>query len=317
MSDTEEEDNNVMLDYIYNAYSYLEDLLIIKEHEINHSDDWITKSKHFLLRYRRIIGIVMLCIVIYIALYCEPVDMAVSRYSREEYIQKGGASDAVSEPNPLTSLEVETPKPKPILSAEEKAKRQAEGRAKSRKQQGLQSMREQNEIKAEYAKEQTDKAKQKEESDKQQKADEKKAYKNLSRYDKARLSATQTTDELKGKIKETKYGKKMFDSFEQMGKDAKGKTLRGKAGVYVKGIGKSTLKGVQSGIKNAPGAVYKMGSYVGETAKEYSQIFYQLLFAVVITVCILMIFLPSLTFFFIGLVCYFLLKKKMANLKMF
>ena len=46
-----------------NIYSYLEDILIIKEYEINRDDDLITKTEMFVLRYRRILGIILLCII--------------------------------------------------------------------------------------------------------------------------------------------------------------------------------------------------------------------------------------------------------------
>jgi hypothetical protein len=267
-----EEDNNVMLDYIYNGYTYLEDLLIIKEHEIKSSDDWITKSKHFLLRYRRIIGIVMLSIVIYLALYCEPVNIENNVYSREGYVQKGGYEYNPSSWDGAKELEAK----------------------EARKKEALKQMREQNEIKSAYDKEKQDKAdaeaKEKQQKDASQKELERKTFKSLSYTDKLALKRQDSVS----KFKETKTG-------QTLSKFA-GKSKMGKAAMLGKGIGKGA---------------YKFGAYVGETAKEYSQIFYQILFAVVITVCILMIFLPSLSFFFLGLVCYFLLKKKMANLKMF
>ena len=270
-----EEDNNVMLDYIYNGYTYLEDLLIIKEHEIKSSDDWITKSKHFLLRYRRIIGIVMLSIVIYLALYCEPVNLENNVYSREEFVQKGGAGldfgkysfGAIEEESKATSARIEAQK-KSIMESHTAQKQAQE----------------------EIAKQEKADAEKKNKADAEQKELERKAFKSMSYTDKLALKRQDSVN----KFMETKSGK-------TLGKFA-GKSKMGKAAMLGKGIGKGA---------------YKVGAYIGETAKEYSQIFYQILFAVVITVCILMIFLPSLSFFFLGLVCYFLLKKKMANLKMF
>jgi hypothetical protein len=259
-----EEDNNVMLDYIYNGYTYLEDLLIIKEHEIKSSDDWITKSKHFLLRYRRIIGIVMLSIVIYLALYCEPVNIENNVYSREGYVQKGGDEYDFSKFSFHESADRIEAQKKSIMESHEAQKKAAE------------------EIKL---KEEVE-AKKKADANEKHKKELRHNYKKLDSSDKAELKAKEKISE----FKETKTGK-------TLGKFA-GKGAKGKAAMLGKGA-------------------YKLGAYVGETAKEYSQIFYQILFAVVITVCILMIFLPSLSFFFLGLVCYFLLKKKMANLKMF
>jgi hypothetical protein len=257
-----------MLDYIYNAYSYLEDTLIIKEHEINKQDDWITKSKQFLLRYRRIIGIVMLCIVIYLALYCEPVEIAESDYSREEYIQKGGAGLDFS-----------------FYAHEKEAKAKAD-RIEAQKKTILESHTAQKQAQEEIAKQEKEDAEAKVKANAKQKEEERQAYKSLSSGDKAILKAEQKLKD----FKQSKTGKTL-SKFKDKG-------FKGKAAMLGKGA-------------------YNVGAYVGETAKEYSGIFYQILFAVVITVCILMIFMPSLSFFFLGLVCYFLLKKKMANLKMF
>jgi len=284
MGDIENSEHNVILNYIYNAYTYLEDLLIIKEYEINSRDDWIIKSKNFLLRYRRIIGIVMLSIVIYLALYCEPIEL-IQNNAREESVQKGGAGLEFGSLSFSGSPEAN----------QKRVANEKEAKAKeARKQKALTKKREQNEIKSAYDKEKKDKAnaevKQKATADAAQKELERKAYKSMSSSDKAKLQAGQKLSE----FKETKTGK-------TLGKFA-GKSGKGKAAMITKGLGSGA---------------YKVGAYVGETAKEYSQIFYQILFAVVITVCILMIFLPSLSFFFLGLVCYFLLKKKMANLKMF
>ena len=53
-----------------NIYSYLEDILVIKEYEINQEDDLITKTEMFILRYRRILGIILLCILLYIWYKC-------------------------------------------------------------------------------------------------------------------------------------------------------------------------------------------------------------------------------------------------------
>jgi hypothetical protein len=271
----DETENNKILDYIYNKYIYLEDLLIIKEYQINPHDDWITKSKYFLLRYRRIIGIVMLSIIIYLALYCEPIEE--NTIVRRETIQNGGGGSNLDF-GPFGFHAGET---------EAKAK---SSRIESNKKRILEGHEARKQANAEIKQQEEAEIKQKQQKDASQKELERKTFKSLSYTDKLALKRQDSVS----KFKETKTG-------QTLGKFA-GKSKMGKTTMLAKGLGSGA---------------YKVGAYVGETAKEYSQIFYQILFAVVITVCILMIFLPSLAFFFIGLVCYFLLKKKLENIKMF
>jgi len=61
--------------------------------------------------------------------------------------------------------------------------------------------------------------------------------------------------------------------------------------------------------------IYKRSAETGEKFKDFSGWLYQLLFSIAITFAICMIILPSLTFIIISVICFFLLKTKMASFK--
>ena len=62
-------------------------------------------------------------------------------------------------------------------------------------------------------------------------------------------------------------------------------------------------------------AVAVVAAAAGEKAKEFAGWLYEILFAIAISLAICMVILPSLSFFIVGLICYFLLKSKMSSLK--
>lgn len=66
-----------------NIVNLLEDWLIFKEYTVNGDDDLITQTKIFILRYRRIIGITIIIILLYVGLNCN--------FGNENYLQKGGS----------------------------------------------------------------------------------------------------------------------------------------------------------------------------------------------------------------------------------
>ena len=60
---------------------------------------------------------------------------------------------------------------------------------------------------------------------------------------------------------------------------------------------------------------YQAGAYVGEKFKEFATWLYEILFAIAISIAICMVVMPSISFFILGLVCYFLLKSKISGFK--
>ena len=67
----ETEKNNSDGVLIKNIWEWITNIMIIKEYEINPDDTYWEQTKSFILRYRRIIGIFLLIILIYIWINCD------------------------------------------------------------------------------------------------------------------------------------------------------------------------------------------------------------------------------------------------------
>ena len=59
------------------------------------------------------------------------------------------------------------------------------------------------------------------------------------------------------------------------------------------------------------------GQFVADKFKEFASWLYEILFAIAISIAICMIVVPSIAFFALGLICYFLLRKKLITMKAF
>lgn len=59
------------------------------------------------------------------------------------------------------------------------------------------------------------------------------------------------------------------------------------------------------------------GQFVSDKFKEFASWLYEILFAIAISIAICMIVVPSIAFFALGLICYFLLRKKLITMKAF
>jgi hypothetical protein len=59
------------------------------------------------------------------------------------------------------------------------------------------------------------------------------------------------------------------------------------------------------------------GQYGADKFKEFANWLYEILFAIAISIAICMIVVPSIAFFILGLICYFLLRKKIMTMKAF
>jgi hypothetical protein len=59
------------------------------------------------------------------------------------------------------------------------------------------------------------------------------------------------------------------------------------------------------------------GQYVADKFKQFASWLYEILFAIAISIAICMIVMPSIAFFALGLICYFLLRKKISTMKAF
>ncbi len=78
------------MDYIRNWLRYLEDIIIDDDYKLNDTLDGWEQIKLYIMRYRRIIGIILLIILISIMYYCDDLN-----YDKEDNIQNGGSNDNV------------------------------------------------------------------------------------------------------------------------------------------------------------------------------------------------------------------------------
>lgn len=63
--------------------------------------------------------------------------------------------------------------------------------------------------------------------------------------------------------------------------------------------------------------MYEYGSRAGNSAKEWSGWLYSIIYSVAISLLLCIIVVPSIAFFIIGIICYFLLKNNMKMIKGF
>ena len=112
-----------------------------------------------------------------------------------------------------------------------------------------------------------------------------------------------------------------------------GSKLKGFASKKGEGLKKGLTKKMES-IKKAPGklgskalsgktyknlgsSAFSMGESAASSFKQSAPIFYQILYTLAFTLIIAILVLPSIGFFIIGIICYFLLKDRIKTLKGF
>ena len=202
---------------VNNIVNVVESWLVFKEYEINSDDDLITQTKMFILRYRRIIGILLFIMLVYIGFICNF----------------------------------------------------GQNRSKTKNEKGNEDRH----------------------------RDQKENIQNGGKFN------------ISGAI-----GKKMSSLKDKI--DLKKIEYSGEGSLTSKAqkaIGDSKMVKKFSQIKEA--GAYNAGAYVGNKFKEFSGWLYQILFAIAISIAICMVVLPSLSFFIIGIICFFLLKSKISGFK--
>jgi hypothetical protein len=80
------------------------------------------------------------------------------------------------------------------------------------------------------------------------------------------------------------------------------------------GIGAKLIEMKAAG-KTKGQMAYALGGMAADKFKEFATWLYEILFAIAISIAICMIVVPSLSFFALGLVCYFLLRSKISTIK--
>jgi len=77
-----------------------------------------------------------------------------------------------------------------------------------------------------------------------------------------------------------------------------------------------TKLGIAKGLASKGlGKGYGAGAYVAQGIRNNADWFYGMLYAIAISLAVFMVTIPSISFFIVGIICYFLLKDKMKTLK--
>lgn len=278
---------NVVINAVTNTYDYLDNILVFKEYEINPDDDLITQTKMFILRYRRIIGILILIILLYMGFNCDfgkgkgKGENADRNEDRKENVQKGGDGDFSFSGSPeATAARVANEKLANSIKAEhELEKKKAEMKAKLVKADANKS-----------AKDAEDASKKSADAALQKKAANKAARKKLSFLERKKLDYSG----------DAKLSSKASSAF---GKTDLGKKI---SGLKEAGYNKKQIAGKLA---------YQAGAYAVDKAKEFAGWLYEILFAIAISIAICMVVLPSISFFIVGIICFFLLKSKISTFK--
>jgi hypothetical protein len=216
-----------MLDGIFNdIFSKLETIIIDNDYQLDESLEWHQQIKTYLLRYRRIIGIIMLIILIYLLNYCDNLylNKPVPAPTKINNQKGGAAAVAQAAAGAVTS------------SATNAVKGAATNAVKG-----------------------------------------------------AATNAVKGTEGEQGD--DNPKPKNIVEEYKNMKE----------SGMTKMDIGKHLGK--------------KAGRYMGEKTLEFANWLYEILFALAISIAICMVIVPSVSFFFLGLICYFLLRKKIIAIK--
>jgi hypothetical protein len=292
----------------------ISNFLIDDYFKIDDTLEWYDLVQVYIMRYRRIIGIFILIILIGIMNYCNWQD----KYEKDDVPQIGGGG------NHAAAVAAEMAKLRATDEAQQQFAKEKAERAKSDAKILA------NQSKAEQA----------------AKLEEAKAAKKASKS-----TFSKGMSEVGTRIKSTKVGQsvsKAAESISSKGKAA-GENLRrlgshlskdtytgaqvAKLGKGVSStLGKSKLgqlatgklgdiKAMRSAGMSKFGVAKELagqaGQYAADKFKEFAGWLYEILFALAISIAICMIVVPSIAFFALGLICYFLLRKKISTMKAF
>lgn len=227
------------MDILDTSYKTLSDYLIDNQINIYNDDDYKIKFKKILLKYKRIIGIILLILFLIIGYYEYNIDTY-------EYInikfQTGGEIGKIKGFSGATHFI-------------------------SKRYQDLKGIKKEAKVIA--------------------------------------AAGTQLRAETKAIKKEIKQEKK---TERRTALKQKATALLAKVPRTAKGLGKAAIKGTYK-------STYAVGAYGAETVRENADYFYGMLYAIVLSLAICIITIPSIAFFIMGLICYVLLKDKMKIIK--
>ena len=336
----------------------LNDIFIIHEYEIDKDAPITERIKIFILRYRRIIGVILFCILLYIMIYCENYygdnnNDNNNDNDNDKNMHKGGGGS-----NMFGSLFEEDTKQKKIQEAkaageEKRLERQKKKEAIVEPNKGFNEEQYKKQLEIDNRKSKLKEEYEAKKMEAKKIEDNKKALEMKEKADiEDKITKESRIDELKKKgitgrtsdeRKELQSLKKEMGHSEKpnalksiLGKSAPAKGIgmlgsAGKKGLQMgsratTAIGESLKeKKIEKGGKSfkdlkskgmmSESSIGKAGYAVSGAAKEYAGWFYHILFSIAISLAFCIIFIPSLSFFIIGLICYVLFKRAVSNYK--
>ena len=82
-------------------------------------------------------------------------------------------------------------------------------------------------------------------------------------------------------------------------------------------VGNVLSKGVSGNIKSGLKGTYNVGAAGAQSIRENADWFYGMVYAIALSLAICIITIPSIAFFIVGIICYFLLKDNIKSIKGF
>jgi hypothetical protein len=284
----------------------IKEFLIDDNYILDDTLEWTDQAQIFIMRYRRIIGIFMLIILLFIMRYCN----YTVENEHDSGVQIGGSNDSA-------------------LVSSELAKLRATDTAKEQ-----------------FAKEKAAAAEAKTKANTFAKVAQGKAAKAAGRS-----SFSKEMGKAGSWVKGTKIGKGVGKAGSAIG--SAGKFVGSKVGAAGSKLAKDSYvgsqvaklgKGVGAAVSDSKvgqfakdkmadiGAMKsagmskfgiakeltgQAGQYAADKFKQFAGWLYEILFAIAISIAICMIVVPSISFIILGIICYFLLRKKIATMKGF
>ena len=251
----------------------ISNFLIDDDYKIDDDDtlEWSELIQVYIMRYRRIIGIVILVILLGIMYFCSWKDDSEKEFG----LQIGGGNHEAAVGAEMAKLRA-TDEAQTAFAKEKGDKATAD--AKAAEQKG----------KAEQA---------------AKLVDAKAAKKTAKKARRGTFKDTYTTEQV------TKLKSAAGDA---LGKSKLGQFATGKMG---------DIKNMRSAGMSKFGVAKELtgqaGQFASDKFKEFAGWLYEILFALAISIAICMIVVPSIAFFALGLICYFLLRKKISSMKAF
>jgi len=305
---------DIIKSYIIIVYNYIKQLLIIDAYTINDDDELIIQIKYFILRYRRIIGIILLCLLLYINNKChisnnnndnenENSNNNDNENENENSNKNGnnrnkklvGGSDLPPPPLPLKTYRTEVKAKIQSLEDNQTARSFVDAQAKQVSNAAAAQAKQVSNAATAQAKQVSNTAK-KASDDAQAQLD--KSVKNTGHFKKQGIKFNADASAKLGKIG-AKVSTKISvdtDAYKaRTGKDYKG-SLKQRSGIVANKL-------------------YKVGAWTGDKFKDMTSWLYEFLFAMALSIALCAIILPSISFLIIGIICYFLFKKKMILIK--